>query len=83
MAIAPYLIFFLAGLAFGYAAPGRWKWIPLLFPVVLFLIAVFQEGASGATVVRFIVALLVTAVGVLLGILLERRAGESSSARYA
>jgi hypothetical protein len=83
VAIAPYVIFFLAGLAFGYAAPGRWKWIPLLFPVALFLIALFQEGATGATVVRLILALVVTAVGVLLGILLERRAAEGSSAQYA
>ena len=83
VAITPYVIFFLAGLAFGYAAPGRSKWIPLLFPVVLFLIALFQEGASGTTVIRFIVALVITAVGVLLGILLERRADESSRAQYA
>ena len=83
MAITPYVIFFLAGLAFGYAAPGRSKWIPLLFPVALFLIALFQEGATGTTVIRFIVALVITAVGVLLGILLERRAAESSSAQYA
>jgi 4-amino-4-deoxy-L-arabinose transferase-like glycosyltransferase len=83
VAVAPYLVFFLAALAFGYAAQGRWKWIPLIFPVVLFLIAVFQEGASGATVVRLIVALVVAALGVLLGILVERRAGESSTARYA
>jgi hypothetical protein len=83
VAITPYVIFFLAGLAFGYAAPGRSKWIPLLFPVALFLIAVFQEGASGTTVIRFIVALVITAVGVLLGILLERRAAEGPSAQHA
>jgi len=83
VAIAPYVIFFLAGLAFGYAAPGRSKWIPLLFPVALFLIAVFQEGASGTTVIRLIVALVVTVVGVLLGILIERRTDESSRAQYA
>ena len=81
--IAPYVIFFLAGLAFGYAARGRWKWLPVVFPVALFLIAVFQEGADAAMLIRLAVALVVTVVGVLLGMLLERRSDESSSARYA
>jgi len=83
VALAPYVIFFLAGLAFGYAAPGRWKWLPIAFPVALFLIAVFQEGADGAMLVRLVVALVMTVVGVLLGVLLERRADETTSARYA
>ena len=56
---------------------------PALVPGRAFFIALFQEGASGATVIRLIVALVVTAVGVLLGILVERRAAEGSSAQYA
>jgi hypothetical protein len=83
VAIAPYVVFFLAGLAFGYAAPGKWKWLPIVFPIALFLLAVFQEGADGAMLIRLVFALVVTLVGVLLGVLLERRADESSSARYA
>jgi hypothetical protein len=74
VAVASYVIFFLAGLGFGYAAPGMWKWLPLAFPLVLFAITAFQEGVGGAAVVRLIIALLVTAGGVLLGMLLERRA---------
>jgi hypothetical protein len=30
--IIAYLLFFLAGLGFGYAAEGKWRWLPLLFP---------------------------------------------------
>ena len=74
MAVAAYVIFFLAGLGFGYAAPGLWKWLPLAFPLVLFGITAFQEGVGGTAVVRLILALLITAGGVLVGVLLERRA---------
>ena len=70
-----YVLFFLAGLAFGYAAPGGWKWAPLAFPIVLALGAVFQNGLDGEVLVRLIVALVLTAVGVLLGRMLEARSG--------
>jgi hypothetical protein len=73
MAVASYVVFFVAGLGFGYAAPGLWKWLPLAFPLVLFGITAFQEGVGGTAVVRLILALLITAGGVLVGMLLERR----------
>jgi hypothetical protein len=71
MAIVAYLLFFLAGLGFGYAALGIWKWTPLAFPVLLALVAAFGQGIDGALVLRLVVALAVTAVGVLLGMLLD------------
>jgi hypothetical protein len=40
-------MFFLGGLGSGFAAPGGWKWLPLAFPLGLFVIAVLQEGADG------------------------------------
>ena len=70
MAVVPYLIFFLAGLGFGYAAIGVWKWVPLVFPLLLALIAAFSEGVDGTFLVRLVIALVVTAAGVLLGIAL-------------
>ncbi len=70
MAVVPYLIFFLAGLGFGYAAIGVWKWLPLVFPILLALIAAFSEGVDGTFLVRLVIALVVTAAGVLLGIAL-------------
>jgi hypothetical protein len=70
MAVVPYLIFFLAGLGFGYAAIGVWKWVPVVFPVLLALIAAFSEGVDGTFLVRLVIALVVTAAGVLLGIAL-------------
>ncbi|MGH2824161.1 MAG: hypothetical protein ACRDLY_14285 [Thermoleophilaceae bacterium] len=83
MGIAAYVLFFLAGLGFGYSAPGKWKWIPLVFPLALALGAALQQGIDGAWIVRLIVALLVTAGGVLLGAMLEARGERGERARYA
>jgi hypothetical protein len=73
MAIAAYVLFFLAGLGFGYAAGGVWRWLPLVFPLLLALVAALREGIDGQFVFRLVVALLVTAAGVVLGTLLDRR----------
>ena len=83
MGIAAYVLFFLAGLGFGYAAPGKWKWVPLIFPLALALGAALQQGIDGAMILRLVVALLVTAGGVLLGALLEVRGERGERARYA
>jgi len=71
--VVSYVIFFLAGVGFGYAAPGRWAWLPLIFPLLLALITAAGEGIDGTLVLRLVVALLVTAAGVALGALLDRR----------
>jgi hypothetical protein len=68
-----YVLFFLGGVAFGYAAPGLSKWVPLVFPLGLALLAAIEEGIDGTFVMRLVVALVVTVVGVLLGALLDRR----------
>jgi hypothetical protein len=82
--ITAYLLFFLAGLGFGYAAPARWRWLPLLFPLALALGAVMNHGLDGAIVVRFIIALIVTVLGILAGSLIDSRAtARSDHARYA
>jgi hypothetical protein len=71
--VVSYLIFFLAGLGFGFAAPGRWRWVPLVFPLALALGAAYQEGVDATLLIRLAVALIVTVGGVLLGVLLGRR----------
>jgi hypothetical protein len=70
--IVAYLLFLLAGLGFGYAASGAWKWLPLAFPLLLALATVLQEGVDGELVLRLLVALVVTAAGVVGGRLLDR-----------
>jgi hypothetical protein len=81
--ITAYFLFFLAGLGFGYAASGKWKWLPLLFPLALALGAAVQQGIDGAWVVRLIIAIALTIAGVLLGALLDARGERGERARYA
>jgi len=82
--ITSYVLFFLAGVGFGYAAPTRWKWLPILFPIALALIAVFIHGLDGAVVIRLIIALIVTAAGVFVGMMIDARAeARADHPRYA
>jgi hypothetical protein len=81
--VVAYLLFFVAGVGFGYAAVGKWKWIPILFPLVLALGAAIQQGIDGTWVFRVIVALVVTVGGVLLGAMLDARGERGERARYA
>jgi hypothetical protein len=81
--VVAYVLFLLAGVAFGFAAVGTWKWLPLVFPLALALAAALTEGVDGTLLARLLVALLVTAAGVLVGALVERRGQGSQSARTA
>ena len=83
MGVAAYLLFFIAGLGFGYAAVGKWKFLPIVFPLALALGAALQQGVDGTWVVRLIVALVVTVGGVLLGAMLDSRGQRGERARYA
>jgi hypothetical protein len=82
--ITAYVLFFLAGVGFGYAAPLRWKWLPILFPIGLALGAVLIHGLDGAIVFRLIVALILTALGIFVGMMVDARANaQSDHPRYA
>jgi hypothetical protein len=83
VAVTAYVLFLLAGVGFGYAAPGRYKLLPFLFPLALALGAAVREGVDGTLAFRLVVALLVTLGGIVLGALLDRRAAGGDSARYA
>ena len=84
MGITAYLLFFLAGLGFGYAAEGKWRWLPLLFPLALGLFAIFTYGPDASVLIRLVVALLITAAGVLLGAVIDsRQSAGGDHPRYA
>ena len=72
-------LFFLAGLAFGYALGPPTMWIPLAFPLVMALAAVIKDGPSLSILLRLIIALAVTLLGIFLGQRLapEQRAEEA------
>jgi hypothetical protein len=83
VAFVAYLLFFLAGLGFGFAAPGRGKLVPFIFPLLLALGAALSNGIDGALILRLIVALALTALGIVLGILLDERSRRQEAARAA
>jgi hypothetical protein len=70
--VVSYVLFFIAGVGFGYAALGRWKWLPLALPLLLALYTLLRDGGDGTFLVRLIIALVVTAAGVLAGSMLDR-----------
>jgi hypothetical protein len=75
--ITAYVLFFLAGLGFGFAAPPRWRWLPLLFPLVLGIFALVKYGLDASILIRLIVALIITVAGILIGSVIDARSGES------
>jgi hypothetical protein len=82
--ITAYVLFFLAGVGFGFAAPAKWRWLPLLFPLVLGIFALVKYGLDPSVLIRLIVALIITAAGILVGSVIDARTGErSENPRYA
>ena len=80
MGVVAYLLFFLAGLGFGFAAPGRWKWVPVIFPIFLWIGAVLVNGVDAVSIIRLLVALVLTVAGILLGMTLDSREQRSQAA---
>lgn len=67
------VILFLLGLSFGYAARLPWALIAFLVPVLLTLGASNRDGAA------IVVGFVVTAVGILVGIVLSTRTDERTA----
>ena len=68
-----YVLFFLAGVGFGYAAPGNAKYVPFLFPIVLALGAMARDGVQGVILLRLLLALVITGIAIVIGRVLEDR----------
>jgi hypothetical protein len=82
--VISYLLFFLAGVGFGYAAPGKWKWLPLVFPLALGIGALVIHGVDASILLRLLIALIITVLGVLVGTMIDARASQrADNARYA
>ena len=71
--MVPYILFFLAGLGWGFALFGIWRWTALLFPLVLALFAFSKDGVSGDAVLELLLALGLTSVGIVIGAALAAR----------
>jgi hypothetical protein len=82
--IVGYLLFFIAGVGFGFAAPPKWRWLPLLFPLALGLGALLKDGLDASILIRLLIALLITVAGIFVGTLIEARGrAQGDSPRYA
>ncbi len=75
-----YLLFFLAGVGFGYAAPPKLKPLPLIFPLVLALGAFLSDGFQGEILVRLLIALVITVTGIVIGGLIDAATGRDEAA---
>jgi uncharacterized membrane protein len=79
-----YLLFFFAGVGFGYAAPPKWRWLPLLFPLALGLWALYKYGPDASVLIRLVLALIITVLGILVGSVIDARASaRDEHPRYA
>jgi hypothetical protein len=81
--MVPYILFFLAGLGWGYALPGIWRWTALLFPLVLALLAFWSDGVSSEAVLELVLALGLTAAGIVIGTILSIRGERAEQAQPA
>ena len=63
-----YILFALTGFVFGWAIPGKGAWIvPILIPIIIAIPTASKEGTDGKFWVSFIVAIVVTVIGILVG----------------
>ncbi|MFL5780117.1 MAG: hypothetical protein ACJ760_02285 [Thermoleophilaceae bacterium] len=68
-----FVVFFVAGFVFGYAAPGLSAFIPVLFPLVIGLYTGLTQGFDGHIVLFTLLGIVVTLVGIVLGRMLTAR----------
>ena len=65
------VLFAILGLTMGYTVPGRGAWLALLAPVGFAIVTALSTGLDGSQVVVVILALVITAVAVLAGKVLD------------
>ena len=78
--IIGFVLFFLAGLGFGYAAPGWAKLAPLIFPILLALGAMARDGFTGEALAKLAFAIVLTLVGIVLGMAIDARSRRREAA---
>ena len=80
MSILAFLLFFFAGLGFGYAAVGKWKFFPLVFPILLAIGAFIRDGVDAGSLLKLLAAVIVMLIGIGLGVMLDERSGRGETA---
>ncbi len=67
MGIIGLILFVILGLALGFAAPGWTGWLALLAPLGFMLVTIYADGFEARLIPLVLIALAVTAGGVLGG----------------
>ena len=75
-----FILFFLTGVAFGFAAPGAFAFIALAIPVFFAVMDALANGIDGHLVITFVLAIVLTVVGVVIGRLLADVLSERDAA---
>ena len=74
-----FILFFVAGFVFGYAAPGRWSFLPVVIPIVVGLYTALTEGFDGTVILLTLLGVVVAVLGALAGkALLYRLEGDEA-----
>ncbi len=73
--MAGFVVFFLAGFVFGYAAPGLSAYLPVLLPLLIGLYTGATQGFDVHVIVFTIVGIGVTVIAIFLGRALDYRLG--------
>jgi hypothetical protein len=81
--ILGYVLFFLAGLGFGYAAPGGTKFVPFIFPILLAIGAAARDGLKAEIFLKLLAAIVITAIGIAIGWILDERSRRQSETAEA
>jgi predicted Co/Zn/Cd cation transporter (cation efflux family) len=71
--IVGFILFFALALVLGYAVETRWAWIALAVPVLFALLTALKQGLDGGLLISLLIALGITALGVLAGRALASR----------
>ena len=71
-----FILFAVAGFAFGYLVPGKAAFLPLIIPIILLFVTIVADSPSGSLFVRFVVGLAVTLLGIVAGRMVARARGE-------
>jgi uncharacterized membrane protein len=70
--IVAFVLFVVSGFVFGYAL-GNWGWTALVIPLLFAIPALVRDGIESDIVIKMIVVLVLTSLGVIAGQLVDRR----------
>jgi hypothetical protein len=75
-----FILFFVTGVAFGFAAPGAFSFLALAIPTFFAVMDALANGVDGHLLITFVIAIVLTVVGIVVGRLLADIMSERDAA---